>query len=254
MTSPVGSDAGTGQAFGPSGKNRTGADLQPLERLVTGTAGAGLLLYSLRGGVGRQVALGLPGLALAYMAVRGRNPLATALKIDEQNGAVQVRQAVTVDRPADELYALWRDLERLPEWMSHLKQVEVLHGGTSRWTAEGPVGPVQWNATLTADEPGRRIAWASVPGSGLENSGEVLFRAAPGNRGTEVVVRLEYRPPAGTTGAIFARIRGQEPAQQLRADLTRFKRFQELGFVPTTEGQTSGRADAAGQTASRSGQ
>lgn len=216
--------------------------------------GAGLLLYGLRGGPGRQVALSLPGLALAYVAVRGRNPLATALKIDVQGGAVQVRQAVTVDRPADELYALWRDLERLPEWMSHLDRVEVLHGGTSRWTAQGPVGPVQWKATLIADEPGRRIAWASVPGSGLENSGEVLFRAAPGQRGTEVVVRLEYRSPAGATGAVFARMRGQEPAQQLREDLTRFKRFQELGFVPTTEGQSSGRAKAGLLSSDRSRQ
>jgi len=254
MTSSVGRESEAGQAFGPSGKNRAGANLQPVERLVTGTAAAGLLFYSLRGGLGRQLGLGLPGLALAYMAVQGRNPLATALKIDQKDGAVQIRQAVTVDRPADELYALWRNLERLPEWMSHLKQVEVLHSGTSRWTAEGPVGPVQWNATLTADEPGQRIAWASVPGSGLENSGEVLFRAAPGNRGTELVVRLEYRPPAGTTGAVFARIRGQEPAQQLREDLTRFKRIQELGFVPTTEGQSSGRASSDVQSASRGGQ
>ncbi|WP_243759797.1 hypothetical protein [Deinococcus radiodurans] len=34
----------------------------------------------------------------------------------------------------------------------------------------------------------------------------------------------------------------QEPSQQLRDDLMRFKREQELGHAPTAQGQSSGRA------------
>ena len=58
---------------------------------------------------------------------------------------------------------------------------------------------------------------------------------------TEVVVDMTYRPPLGATGALLARLFGQEPAQQLRDDLMRFKRERELGYAPTTKGQSSGR-------------
>ncbi|MFC6660729.1 hypothetical protein [Deinococcus multiflagellatus] len=45
----------------------------------------------------------------------------------------------------------------------------------------------------------------------------------------------------------MARLTGEEPAQQLRSDLMRFKREQETGHAPTTEGQTSGRAAKGGE-------
>ena len=149
---------------------------------------------------------------------------------------------MTIAKPADALYAIWRKLENLPQLMTHLQEVRVLDERRSHWTVKAPVGEVGWDAEITADEPGQRIAWESLPGASVENSGEVIFRAAPGKRGTEVIVRLRYKAPGGTAGAVVARIAGQEPSQQLRDDLMRFKREQELGFAPTTEGQTSGRA------------
>ena len=36
-------------------------------------------------------------------------------------------------------------------------------------------------------------------------------------------MRLTYRPPLGSTGAVVARVLGKEPAQQIRDDLARFK-------------------------------
>ncbi|MFC6618837.1 SRPBCC family protein [Deinococcus radiophilus] len=224
-----------------------GAQLLPTERTALGVLGSALLLSGLgQRGVGRLVLMGL-GSGLGYMAAKGRNPLATALKIQQNDsGEVMVREAVTIGRPVDEIYAQWRDLPNLPRIMSHLERVELLQGNRSCWTAKAPapLNQVTWEAELTADEPGQRIAWQSLPGSQIENSGEVLFREAPGGRGTEVVARLSYRPPGGSFGAIAARIMGEEPAQQLRDDLMRFKREQELGYNPTTNGQTSGRADA----------
>ncbi|MFC6660728.1 SRPBCC family protein [Deinococcus multiflagellatus] len=152
---------------------------RPLQKLVLGTVGAGL----------------------AAMAATGRNPIATALKIRQsQDGEVLVGDAVTVGRPAAELYAIWRQLENLPQLMTHLQRVEVLDEKRSRWTVKAPTGEVSWDAEITADEPGRRIAWQSLPGAAVENHGEVLFRPAPGNRGTEVVVRLAYRPPPAPPG------------------------------------------------------
>lgn len=221
----------------------TGAHLQPVERAVMAGVGTVLLGTAMRGGPLQKLILGSLGAGFAAMAATGRNPFATALKIRQTpEGETLISDAVTIHRPAAELYAIWRDLAGLPQLMKHLKSVEVLSATNSRWTVSAPAGQeVSWEARLTAEEDGQRLAWESVPGSVIENSGEVLFRAAPGHRGTEVIVRLKYRPPGGSAGAVAARLWGEEPAQQLRDDLMRFKREQELGFYPTTQGQASGR-------------
>ncbi|UQN09887.1 SRPBCC family protein [Deinococcus sp. QL22] len=222
----------------------TGASMGLLERGVVAVAGASLAALGLRGHPFARIALMGAGIGLTIVAAQGKNPLATALKIqqDPDTGETLVSDAVTIAKPADALYAIWRKLENLPQLMTHLQEVRVLDEKRSHWTVKAPVGTVGWDAEITADEPGQRIAWQSLPGASIENSGEVIFRTAPGKRGTEVIVRLRYKPPGGTAGAVVARIAGQEPSQQLRDDLMRFKREQELGFAPTTEGQTSGRA------------
>lgn len=225
-----------------------GHDMVKAERGLLGVTGAALLTLALTSRSGlAKLALGGAGAALGYLALKGENPVAAALKIEttQEAGEVLIREAVTIGQPADRLYALWRDLPNLPRLMSNVEKVEVLSDTRSRWTVKAPLGQsVSWEAEITAQEPGKRLAWQSVAGSAIDNSGEVLFRPAPGNRGTEVVVRLTYKPPLGSTGAVLARLLGKEPAQEIRDDLARFKAEQELGFAPTTNGQSSGRPDA----------
>lgn len=245
--------AGGGARVTPPEQRSTGAAMPAAERGLFGVMGVFLLTAGLRSGSSFQkLLLGGLGAGLTALALKGQSPVATALKIRQNaDGETLVGDAVTIGKGADELYAVWRKLENLPGLMKHLERVEVLDERRSRWTVKAPAGysggEVSWEAELTADEPGRRIAWRSLPGAQIENSGEVLFRAAPGDRGTEVVVRLTYRPPGGSAGALLARMLGQEPSQQLRDDLMRFKREQELGYHPTTEGQSSGRAGQGGK-------
>lgn len=229
-------------------KKQSSIELLTSERSLVGAAGLALLTLSAgsRSTLGK-VALGGVGAALGYLALKGENPVAEALKIESagEPGEVLIREAVTIGQPADKLYAIWRDLPNLPHLMSNVQSVEVLSATRSKWTVKAPLGQtVSWEAEIVADEAGRRLAWQSVPGSVIDNSGEVLFRPAPGNRGTEVIARLTYKAPLGSTGAVVARALGKEPAQQIRDDLARFKAEQELGFAPTTNGQTSGRPDA----------
>jgi uncharacterized membrane protein len=70
----------------------------------------------------------------------------------------------------------------------------------------------------------------------------VQFRSAPGGRGTEVTVELEYQVPAETLGAAVATLFGEEPGQQSQEDLRRFTWLMETGEIPTTENQPSGPA------------
>jgi uncharacterized membrane protein len=154
----------------------------------------------------------------------------------------RVERTVTIARSPDELYARWRDLSRLPDLMAHLQSVTQLDERRSRWVARGPGGTrVAWEAEITADEPGRLIAWRSVEGSDLENAGSVRFTPAPGGRGTEVKVRLSYELPAGRVGETAVTLLGESGDQEVREDLRRFKQRMETGEVATAARRTEDR-------------
>jgi uncharacterized membrane protein len=125
--------------------------------------------------------------------------------------------------------------------MSHLRSVEVLSEKRSRWKAKAPAGlSVEWEAEIVNEKPDALIAWQSCEGSSVPNWGVVRFNSAPGHRGTEVSVQLEYEPIAGATGVALAKLFGEEPSQQIEEDLRRFKRIMEAGETPTTAGQPRG--------------
>jgi uncharacterized membrane protein len=155
----------------------------------------------------------------------------------------RVYATVTVSSSPDEAYAFWRDVANLPRFMKHLEDVQVIDDRRSVWTARAPFGgTVEWEAEITDDRPGERIAWSSRKGSDVWNTGEVTFRPAPGDRGTEVRVRMEYAPPGGPVGALIARVLGEEPQQQVSGDLRRFKQVLETGEVVVSEAVAEGRS------------
>jgi uncharacterized membrane protein len=155
---------------------------------------------------------------------------------------VLVQQSHTIGRDPETLYAAWRDFAGLPRFMRHLQSVEVLDERRSRWVARAPAGrTIEWEAEISEDEPGRRIAWHSVPGSEVANAGSVRFEPAPAGRGTIVHVSLEYAPPGGELGARLARFLKEEPEHQIKEDLRHFKQWIEAGELATTDGQSSGR-------------
>ncbi|HEY0614381.1 MAG TPA: SRPBCC family protein [Candidatus Elarobacter sp.] len=142
----------------------------------------------------------------------------------------RIEKAFTIERSAADLYAYWRALENLPEIMSHLERVEQLDDLHSRWTAKAPAGiPVSWEAEIVDDTPGRRIAWRSVGGA-VPNAGSVTFTEAPGGRGTELRVEMEWTPPGGPLGKSFAGLFGGDPALIVESDLRRFKATMEAGY------------------------
>jgi uncharacterized membrane protein len=180
----------------------------------------------------------LVGLGLAaVLGVRARS------RATPNDRRIRAEQHVTINRSPEELYRVWRNLESLPQIMSHLESVTELDQRRSRWTAKGPLGThVSWEAEITQDLPGEIIAWRSLEGADVNNAGSVTFTALTHNRGTDLKVVLAYEPPAGKVGAALAKLFGEEPVLQLREDLRRFKQRMETGEVATTQGQPSGRA------------
>jgi len=152
-----------------------------------------------------------------------------------------VRAVATILRPRDEVYAYWRRLEQLPTFMRHVEEVRETGDGRSHWVASAPAGmTVDWDAEITEDRPGERLAWRALPGSKVRNAGAVTFAEAPGGRGTEVRVELTYEPPAGPLGVVVAKLFGEEPSQQVKDDLRRLKQVLETGDVVTAKGDGPG--------------
>ncbi|HWC03012.1 MAG TPA: SRPBCC family protein [Methylomirabilota bacterium] len=161
---------------------------------------------------------------------------------------LHVERTMTVRRSADDVYQAWRDLERLPRLLpEHLVSVTALGPGQSRWVMTGPGGVTMiWEAELTADEPGRLLAWRSDPGADLDVAGSVRFTPAPGERGTEIKVILTYAPPGRKVGAAVAALLGQGGDRLVREALRRFKQVMETGEISVAARSREARQEGYG--------
>jgi uncharacterized membrane protein len=136
------------------------------------------------------------------------------------------------------VYAFWSNYENFPLFMSHVREVEDLGAGRSRWSVSGPGGvPIEWNAVLTQQGPNEVIAWRSEPGSMLENAGIIRFAAT--GTGTRVDLRFCYHPPAGGAGQAVAELLGSDPRAKLNEDLGRMKALLEATHRRETHGEES---------------
>jgi uncharacterized membrane protein len=225
-----------------------------IERAASVVAGTLLLGVGLRkkGWTGTLGALfginflrcGLTGYSYTYQALGIRTapiepPRNTTLPYEL---GVRVDEAITINRPREEVFRFWRDFSNIAQCMKHVESVSTIPGtNRTRWIARGPAGKhMEWDAEIINEKENELIGWRSLEGSEVANAGSVHFKDAAGRRGTEVSIELQYSPPGGTVGAFVAKLFGEEPSQQIRADLRRLKALLEAGVVPGTEGQPIG--------------
>jgi len=141
---------------------------------------------------------------------------------------------VTIARPPQELYDFWRDFANLAKVMENVDAVTVDGSDRSTWSVKGPGGRTfSWESVVTEDRPGEYIAWQSVEGSQVRNSGRIEFHEVPG-RGSVVRAVIAYDPPGGAIAQLVAKLFQREPAIQARRDLRRFKQFMETGEISTS--------------------
>lgn len=169
-------------------------------------------------------------------------------------GPLHVDASTTINRPVADVYGYWRDFVNLPSFMLHLESVTVDESGVSHWRAKAPIKKsVTWDAEMTGDEPNRRISWRSLDSSDIDNAGTVHFETAPDGASTEVRVSLHYDVPGGAIGRAVAKLLGEEPEQQVRDDLRRFKQVLETGDIVRSDGLLQG-TDARHQVVQRPAQ
>ena len=214
-----------------------------VERWASLIGGGAMVLMGLRQGSLRGALTALAGGGLVYQGATKQSTIQKAQEAIGINQPIKVEKTVTINKSAEELYRFWHDFENLPTFMKHLKSVKVHNEKRSHWIANAPLGnSVEWDADILEDRENEFISWASVEGADVDNSGFVRFTKAPGDRGTEVKVVLEYNPPGGALAATVAKLFGEEPEQQIGDELRRFKMLMEAGEIATTEGQPSGRS------------
>lgn len=228
-------------------------NVSTVERVASALGGGALAVMALKKHNAASAALALAGGYLLYRGVTGHcagysalhtgtaGPLESENASVPHNQGIKVEKVMTINRSPEELFAFWRRFDNLPRFMKHVESVTVQDETRSHWVVRAPAGKtVEWDAEVINESPNEMIAWRSVENADIANAGSVWFKPAPGGRGTEVKVSLEYRPPAGILGAAIARLWGEEPEQQVNDDLRRFKQMMEAGEIPTTDGQPSG--------------
>jgi uncharacterized membrane protein len=246
----------------PPSRQRT-VNVAARERRFSVAAGSLLTLLGLRRRSTPGFIVAAIGGGLIYRGVTGHCQLYKALGVNRsQEGAsprdyfergIHVEQTYTIARSPQDLYGFWRNFENLPRIMTHLEAVRCEDGRRSHWVARAPGiagGRVEWDAEIINDVPNALIAWRSLAGAEVDNAGSVRFVPAPGNRGTRVKVVIDYIPPAGRAGKWIARLFGEEPQRQIRADLRNFKRMMETRGMPKVRGRPRGEREggAAGSS------
>ena len=199
-------------------------------RVAGDAIGLGLLAWAFRGS--RSSAGRVAGTLAASAGMLAVDALAARRMSRASKAPAPLVFAVTINKPPSEVHAFFRKLENLPRFMEHLESVRSTGDRRSHWTANGPAGrSVEWDAEVIAVTPNELIEWRSVEGSDMHNSGVARFTPAPGLRGTEVHLEMEYDSPGGKLGETVAKLLGEDPVQQVKDDLRRFKQVLETGEI-----------------------
>ena len=231
---------------------RHAVNITQMERILSAVTGSILAVAGLRGlrrKTARGVAMAAVGGDLIRRGITGHSYLFEAMGIRTAplgqgwqttsvpyELGIRVDRAVTIHRPRPEVFRFWRDLRNLPTFMTHVESISLTGDNRSHWVVKAPAGRrVEWAAVIHNEIENELIAWRTLPGADVDHAGSVRFKDAPGGNGTEIQVELQYNPPAGTFGAVFANLWGEEPTQQIEADLRRLKEVLESSQVPATE-------------------
>lgn len=143
-------------------------------------------------------------------------------------------RTVTIDAPRTRIYEMWRDPNRLADFMQDLAAVQVT-GDTVTWVIDGPSGRFPVETRLVEDRENEALAWRSVDGADIQIEAKVQLREAPAGRGTEVEAHVAWRPHAGLVGQWAATLRGADPQMRGRQELKRLKMLLETGEIATSK-------------------
>lgn len=209
--------------------SRENVNVNGVERFVSAALGSFLTLRGLQKFSLGSALLSAAGGYLLYRGATGRCSVYDALGINTATmGGVTIEGSILIDHSPQEVYGFWRNLENLPKFMTHLDSVKAIDDKRSHWVAKTVEGiKVIWDSEIIEDRRGEMLRWVSLPDSDIDNEGVVYFKRGPGDRGTEVRVRITYKPPAGILARDVADLFRTVTFRQLREELRRLKEIME---------------------------
>jgi uncharacterized membrane protein len=197
------------------------ANNRKASHVMKAAAATALAAYGFkRGGiVGSAMGIIGAGLTATEMAAAAGMPLTSS--------PCEVRETVEVMASPEEAYEVWSRFEEFPRFMANVVEVRKTGERTTRWVVEGPLGQrIEWDAIITANEPGEFIAWRSTTAD-INNGGQVHFERT--EHGTRVLVVMTFGQPVGPISAVMAKVTGNDPQTLVCQDLRRFKQLIEGG-------------------------
>lgn len=168
----------------------------------------------------------MPSSDHGHIEPRAPGEIVSAAATVDARKAIKIEEHITIDRPRDELFRLWRNFEQLPNYVDDLESVTAVGDGRTHWVASLPGGKrVEWDSELVNEIPGELIAWKTVGNPDVAHAGSVHFRDLAAGT-TDVRIVVDYEPPGGRLGTLvhaFTKMFGQSPDQKISGDLREFK-------------------------------
>lgn len=236
-------------------QSETEKTVNPVERVVVAGAGAALLAHGLRHRRASSIAETTLGAVLLARAAgppgppRGRGAVAKALTTGDgrgtpSSGVPEAEATLTIDAPAEDLYARFRSGRDLPAIWGHVAEIDDAPHGRTRWTVHGPLGATwTWETELVAEQEGERLRWRAIDGADVPTDGELVLRPAAGGPGTEAELHVRIEPPGRAAGRVAMERLRLVPPDYLETALHRWKALVETGAVPAAGARSEGGSD-----------
>lgn len=201
------------------------------ERILMVMAGGYLLYRALKKDDKAKVAEGITGGTMLFRGITGYCPAYAALENSKTLSGknVNIRTSITVNKPVDRVYEAWRNLDNLPQFMTHLEKVVPIDNYTSEWTAKLsgiPGASVTWRAEILMDETNKLLSWHSLPGADVHNAGKIRFTEVDEHT-TELDITISYHAPLGKAGEAVAKLLNPVLEKMILKDVEGFKEYME---------------------------
>ena len=70
-----------------------------------------------------------------------------------------IEKSIIVDRAPEDVYAFWRDLTHVPEFMERVESVEIVDAELSRWNIKAPLGVhLHWTVQILSESAPHDLA------------------------------------------------------------------------------------------------
>ena len=199
--------------------------------------GSRIALLGLTATVGIVAAAG-GALAARNKAVRDRQgreddaPARTNKGAGSDDGHSANGKTILINETADNLHEFCSDPANFAKFMENVVSVRVDADGTAHWRMDGTEKTLV--TTVTDNRKGERLGWRSTDNSDIDLTAEMVFRPAPGDRGTYVEYASSYGAFEPALSEWLVSLFGSAPKIQARRDLKRLKMLIETGEIATS--------------------